>query len=290
MTRAFWKLSGLDFELARAEHCLSGCELAIKKYHLLSDGTLSEYESKMDILGIRLEYGDFTEREYDIDALSLALRYDKDNYSLRALQYNHKYGIMTQVEYDRGIIEITTTDTKERNIALIEFDFKCGHIDEQTRDRMVAAVNYSGAELTRKLYEVNFKYGALDSEGYERGIANLDLKGDDLKLALLDIDLKYNHITKPEHSKKRAEITGEPWVSIPELAFSPDNPAIGSFDLDWNPAFIEFLGSHGYVGETDESIIEQWINDLCRNIAIEAFDGNGSMDGVIDNTPRSAMQ
>ena len=49
-----------------------------------------------------------------------------------------------------------------------------------------------------------------------------------------------------------------------------ENVRNGFFELDWNEYFVLQLRSNGYQGDTDESIVDQWFQDLCRNIGAES--------------------
>ena len=62
----------------------------------------------------------------------------------------------------------------------------------------------------------------------------------------------------------------EPWVSVLETHVNKDNVRNGFFELDWNDYFIVQFRSAGYVGKTDEEIIDQWFQDLCRSVGAEA--------------------
>ena len=67
--------------------------------------------------------------------------------------------------------------------------------------------------------------------------------------------------------KELATIENEAWVKVVTIDFAdPKNPKYGFFELDWNHLFIESLIEAGYSGSTDEEIIDQWFNDLCRGI------------------------
>jgi hypothetical protein len=50
----------------------------------------------------------------------------------------------------------------------------------------------------------------------------------------------------------------------------------GSFELDWNEQFVEKLKSEGYSGPTPDNIVNQWFMEVCRNVAMEEFDGTGN--------------
>ena len=72
--------------------------------------------------------------------------------------------------------------------------------------------------------------------------------------------------------KEKATKKGEPWFTIVDVEINSENPLNGAFELDWNEPFVKMLRSHGLVGETDEEIVDQWFQDLCRQIAMETYD------------------
>lgn len=70
--------------------------------------------------------------------------------------------------------------------------------------------------------------------------------------------------------KEEATYNKMPWVGVLETHVNPDNPSNGFFELDWNEYFIVQLKSHGYDGPSEESIVDAWFQNLCRNIGNEA--------------------
>jgi hypothetical protein len=72
-------------------------------------------------------------------------------------------------------------------------------------------------------------------------------------------------------SKSKAEATEkkEPWVGVLNTHVNKDNIRNGFFELDWNEYFVLQLRAAGYQGDTEESIVDQWFQDLCRNIGNE---------------------
>ena len=69
--------------------------------------------------------------------------------------------------------------------------------------------------------------------------------------------------------KDEATAKKQPWVGVLETHVNPDNPSNGFFELDWNEYFIVQLKGHGYDGPTEESIVDAWFQNLCRNIGNE---------------------
>ena len=69
--------------------------------------------------------------------------------------------------------------------------------------------------------------------------------------------------------KELATERKEPWVAVLETHVNKDNVRNGFFELDWNEYFVVQLRGAGYIGSTDEEIVDQWFNELCRNVGAE---------------------
>lgn len=72
--------------------------------------------------------------------------------------------------------------------------------------------------------------------------------------------------------KQIATQNNEPYVNIISMELDPNNVGIGAFELDWNEFFVAKLIKTGYKGATDEQIVDQWFQDVCRNIVMETFE------------------
>lgn len=84
---------------------------------------------------------------------------------------------------------------------------------------------------------------------------------------------KYTDTVKPTDPKSAKEIATarkEPWVAVLDTQVNPDNVRNGFFELDWNEYFIMQLQANGYQGTSEEEMVDQWFQDLCRNIGNEA--------------------
>lgn len=77
-------------------------------------------------------------------------------------------------------------------------------------------------------------------------------------------------VTSNKTAKEIATENKEPWVAVLDTHVNKDNIRNGFFELDWNEYFVLQLKTNGYEGETEESIVDQWFQDLCRNIGSEA--------------------
>ena len=76
---------------------------------------------------------------------------------------------------------------------------------------------------------------------------------------------------KKKSAKQLADDKKEPWVSVLQVELDPDNPGNGSFELDWNDFFVAKLVKAGYQGKTDEDIVDNWFQDVCRHVVLETF-------------------
>lgn len=76
--------------------------------------------------------------------------------------------------------------------------------------------------------------------------------------------------TKVKTEKEIATEKGEPYIKVVEVDFPEGDAKRGSFELDWNDKFIDFLRENGYNGTNDEDIVDTWFNDIARNIVFEA--------------------
>lgn len=72
--------------------------------------------------------------------------------------------------------------------------------------------------------------------------------------------------------KQIATQNNEPYINIISMELDPNNVGVGAIELDWNEFFVAKLLKSGYKGATDEQIVDQWFQDVCRNIVMETFE------------------
>lgn len=78
---------------------------------------------------------------------------------------------------------------------------------------------------------------------------------------------------KPKKTAKQlATEKGEPWVNILSVELDPENIGQGAFELDWNEFFVAKLVRAGYKGRDDQQIVDQWFQDVCRNVVLETYE------------------
>jgi hypothetical protein len=76
---------------------------------------------------------------------------------------------------------------------------------------------------------------------------------------------------KKSGPKEQATAAGEPWVQVLSMEIDPENPGAGAFELDWNDIFVARLIKSGYQGKTDQDIVDNWFQDVCRNVVMETY-------------------
>jgi len=158
--------------------------------------------------------------------------------------------------------------------------------------RELVKLDYVGLERDLKFIELDFEYGQKTEYDRDRAIAELTLKDNELAIRLLEIDFAERKLSDAEYEKQMATLKGESWVRIMNVKPEGDQPNHGELELDWNDKFIEELREGGYEGAADEAVVDKWLSDLCRNIAMEEFTGIGDFDEkvpdqFIQKTPKS---
>jgi hypothetical protein len=83
-----------------------------------------------------------------------------------------------------------------------------------------------------------------------------------------EIDLEFGRITQDEHAKKVATLNGDPYVKVLNIDLDENAPGAGFFELDFNEHFVEYLANSGYEGIEPDEIVDNWFNDLCKNIVL----------------------
>lgn len=148
--------------------------------------------------------------------------------------------------------------------------------------------------LTGKLREIAEAEYTLNGEDLEKKKIEINIaerSDEEVAVSLLKHEVKYGRLTQQELDKQAATINGEPWVTVKKLETDPENPRYGGVELDWNRAFVENLEKHGYgPNPSEEDTVNDWFNDLCRNIALEAYDGVGDLQEKIEDTSEVAMR
>lgn len=162
---------------------------------------------------------------------------------------------------------------KTREIAQAEYELTGYELEDKLL--RIAQPEISTAEFKRKVIELEMRYEKISSTQYHRRLAELIENDHQRELAIIEIDRREGLLTDLEYNKKIATLKDEPWVTVINMDFSKKTALEGSFELDWNEQFVKKLEAEGYTGPTPDNIVNQWFMELCRNIAMEEFDGTG---------------
>lgn len=144
--------------------------------------------------------------------------------------------------------------------------------DHYLRDTELAKLIPNKKEKALALLEVRYNHDRISEEDYLYEKLRLEFDEDSLeyKEAKLALDFKYHKIDKRDYDYELAEARGEPYVNIINFEINPNNPNGNTgFELDWNDKWIEVLRNNGYSGATDELVIQQWFDAVCRSVGSE---------------------
>jgi hypothetical protein len=93
---------------------------------------------------------------------------------------------------------------------------------------------------------------------------------------VVESQIENNKPKKPRKPRVKKETPApppkvEPKVDIIKFDFDQKDPRLGSIELDWNSEFVELLVNHGYIGNSEEEIVDKWLNDVCRTIIANQY-------------------
>lgn len=162
----------------------------------------------------------------------------------------------------------TTREIAQAEYELDGFELKVKILDILSSDD-------NATDYAKKLLDIKLKYSKITTSQYQRDIVSLISDDTQRALAELELDNRDGVIVGLAYEKKLATLKDEPWVNIVKMDFTKKTSLEGSFELDWNEQFVEKLNAEGYTGPTPDNVVNQWFMELCRNIAMEEFDGTG---------------
>jgi len=162
---------------------------------------------------------------------------------------------------------------RTRDIAQAEYELEGYELEMRLLE--IKKEDFDPKDYKQKSLDLNLKHGKITREEYDRSIVELIEDAVQRDLALLELDQREGKLSEMEYSKKSATLRKEPWVTVINMDFSKGNSLEGSFELDWNQPFVDKLKAEGYTGPTPDNIVNQWFMEVCRNVAMEEFDGTG---------------
>lgn len=179
---------------------------------------------------------------------------------------------------------------KDRELAkaryeLDGYDLESAILDIEYRGK------YNSAEYCRQTAELKHFYNKISEKEYNQILIDLIEDPKQKEIAQVEYNYKNGNLPQLEYEKKIATLRGEPWVAVVDMSFghNSNSPSEGSFELDWNDEFIKTLEASGYVGEPD-AMVNIWFVEVCKNIALEEYDGVGNFNADADANIESLKQ
>lgn len=83
---------------------------------------------------------------------------------------------------------------------------------------------------------------------------------------------------KKKSAKDLATERGEPYIAILSMDVNPNDINTGAFEFDWNDKFVANLIRAGYQGKTDADLVDQWFQNVCRNVVLETYEQYEAMN------------
>ncbi len=169
---------------------------------------------------------------------------------------------------------------RTREIAKAEYELEGFELKKRLLE--IAKEDFTETKYQQKLIDLEFQYDMIDKATQMRRLTALIEDESQRTLATLELDYKEGIITDTEYQKQTATYKKEPWVTVLSMDFGGQQSLEGSFELDWNDYFVEKLIKDGYQGPTPDSIVNQWFMNVCKNVALEEFDGTGNFNADSD--------
>ena len=225
---------------------------------------------------------------YELDRVLAEIR-NRDTvhlpYALLRVDLNH--GKLTPLEHDLAVaaLELVERTSEEREKAFLAIKLKHGALSAYDHDIAVLNVDFAkpSPEKKKAKFAIDLAYDKISEYDHDTAIARLDHPDADsveLALALLDVELKHDKIDDHNFKKERATLNEEPWIGIIDQGFDPGKGLNGVyFEFDWNEHWIVYLRMNGYVGMSDDQVVDQWFADVCRSQSLQPM--QATMDGTV---------
>ena len=73
------------------------------------------------------------------------------------------------------------------------------------------------------------------------------------------------------------------------MELEKDKPGSGFFELDFNEDFVEYLANNGYEGSDNDKIVDNWFNDLCKNIVMEGLEDDEGVTKSVNTDSKDGV-
>lgn len=163
-------------------------------------------------------------------------------------------------------------------------------LDGEDLERRLINIKEEGVAKALALLALDNKYGRIDDYEHELKAAEIkhpEFDSIERQEAMLAADFNAGKIPRHEYEKTLASARNEPWVGVIDNGYDQTEGVNGLyFELDWNKQWVGFLTQNGYMGTTDEQIVEQWFADVCRSQAEETSEQESLNDPIPFNSGR----
>lgn len=180
--------------------------------------------------------------------------------------------VISEYEYLQQLLEIDHEEGRissyEKALKEIEYELQFELIDESTYENKILDCKRKFDAITQREYEiekikreyvddykreceilkVDFKYGAIDEETFN--------------LKMNKLDYEHDKISELEFYKNNHTIKGKPWVHVDIKFVDNRDPVSHEIVVDYNSKWIERLVKHGYIGRTEDEVIEKWLKEV----------------------------
>lgn len=180
---------------------------------------------------------------------------------------------LTGEALERRLVEIHyDKDTPEFAKQMLGVDRRFGLCTPYEAALKVAEIEGKTADA-RYMLALELRHEKIEAYEHDKALAKLDYpeEGVQQELALLEVDRAHGKIGQKDYDKAGATLREEPYITIINDGFDLNQGINGVFfEFDWNVYWIDYLRMHGYGGNSEEEIVEQWFQDVCRSTVAES--------------------
>jgi hypothetical protein len=219
---------------------------------------------------------------------------ETNEYKLEKVKLDYKYRYVTEYEHEYGLIAHRPDMLEvDRQRELAKIDHRFGKISAEDLEYKMLELSYprpEGESYQRERLKLDQRFGRKTEEEVEHELLDLtyatNLDSIDYKVAKLKLDFKYGKLTETKYEKETATLLREPWFDIigAEPSIRGENVSM-AIELDWNVFFVDFLRSKGWVGATEDEIVDRWFEEAMRQMLDIDADGESVDDGSEDPMP-----
>lgn len=155
-------------------------------------------------------------------------------------------------------------DLQKKYNQINDYDYDIGKLEAKYHSPSMKEMD----EYKLQLLDIRQKYNQIDDYNYELQKFNIIHSNyDDIEKKKNEIKLQYKYkiIDELTYNKQINDIQGKPWVAIHINNMDDDNVEDLQIEVEHNNTFIKNLVSKGYTGNSEEELVEQWLQMFYLN-------------------------